>query len=353
MHYETSGKNTKCGFTLIELLVTMAIISILVALLLSAVQSARESARLSICRNNLKQFTLAIHNYHDVYGYFPAGGNNRIRTLPMSQLPSPGISWITAILPYIEQSAIYDKLDLSNVLSGTLPANYTVIDSQKIPMLMCPSSPLPVWQTVSGKNVCTNSYAGISGAVGTGNVTGSQVSFTDDGYSNDNSAVCCVSIASASLRGLVSSTGSMVPNLYLRMRDMSDGLSGSLLLGEVSNWGVDSTGNVNLSTSNFGTWMTGSPAYGVPPTYLTLISPPTMGNQTYNLTTIRYPIGTNDATLPGVNNKSGPNNPLISAHRGGAMCAFGDGKVKFMSDNTDLLLLKYLATRSDGHNTGE
>src|SRR6201986_212949 len=90
------------GFTLIELLVVIAIIAILVALLLPAVQQAREAARRSQCQNNLKQMGLALHNYHDVYQLFPYGCTAQC---------SWGISFFVSILPYIDQSNVYNQIN--------------------------------------------------------------------------------------------------------------------------------------------------------------------------------------------------------------------------------------------------
>ncbi len=71
------------GFTLIELLVVIAIIAILIALLLPAVQQAREAARRSTCKNNVKQFGLALHNYHETHRCFPSGWSNARRLPPV------------------------------------------------------------------------------------------------------------------------------------------------------------------------------------------------------------------------------------------------------------------------------
>jgi type II secretory pathway pseudopilin PulG len=87
---------------LVELLVVIAIIGILVALLLPAIQAAREAARRSECMNHLKQFGLAIQNYHDAKKQFPTGRNGRNQR---------AVSWAYFILPQIEEQALYDAYD--------------------------------------------------------------------------------------------------------------------------------------------------------------------------------------------------------------------------------------------------
>ena len=131
------------GFTLIELLVVIAIIAVLIALLLPAVQQAREAARRSTCKNNLKQYGLAIHNYHETFGTIVPASNNT------NQWNNYAVGWQVRILPFADQAPLYNLMDFS--AGGTtgaagvdllLPSGKRLRQSET-PYSKCPSDASP------------------------------------------------------------------------------------------------------------------------------------------------------------------------------------------------------------------
>lgn len=127
------------GFTLVELLVVIAIIGILIALLLPAVQAAREAARRSQCTNNMKQISLALHNYHDSFQSFPPRGIFGDGGSGPPQTPYHH-TWLTAILPFMEQQTLYDSTDMGLPAMGPGGGGPPQpIVSTLVPTLLCPS----------------------------------------------------------------------------------------------------------------------------------------------------------------------------------------------------------------------
>ncbi|EAQ81759.1 DUF1559 domain-containing protein [Blastopirellula marina] len=133
MHFSRRllAPDRRLAFTLVELLVVIAIIGVLIALLLPAVQQARESARRMQCINRMKQIGLALHTYHDTYSAFPA---MQIQAAPARP------SGFASLLPYIEQTAIYDGMTSASPPYGSADWNPTH-QSTLIPELACPSDP--------------------------------------------------------------------------------------------------------------------------------------------------------------------------------------------------------------------
>src|SRR4051812_10309796 len=126
------------GFTLIELLVVIAIVAVLIALLLPAVQAGREAARRAGCANQLKQIGLAMHNYQDAVGGFPPGYVSIVPGPQPTDLESgPGWGWGTMVLPFIEQTPLYEAVNFN--LPITDPGSQTV-RAANLSVYLCPSS---------------------------------------------------------------------------------------------------------------------------------------------------------------------------------------------------------------------
>jgi prepilin-type N-terminal cleavage/methylation domain-containing protein len=155
------GSSVRRGFTLVELLVVIAIIGILIALLLPAVQAAREAARRSQCTNNMKQVGLALHNYHDVHKTFPPSaiwGSPNIPANELGRLPDPfHHTFTTFILPYMEQTALYDTVDFN------LPAWGQSIVGTQVDTLRCPSDSGQCKDPSDTSGIAITNYPGTMG----------------------------------------------------------------------------------------------------------------------------------------------------------------------------------------------
>lgn len=169
----------KHGFTLIELLVSISILSILIALLLPAVQQAREAARRSDCQSRLKQWGLALHNYHDLHRVLPPGSISAGSAF----IPFSGWGWQALTLPQIEQSSLYGQCDFS--VHTARGGNRAVID-RTIPLGRCPSDvgddvyeiQLPGHPDV---RVATGNYVGSGGVLS--NLSNTRFAHVTDGLS--------------------------------------------------------------------------------------------------------------------------------------------------------------------------
>ena len=193
-----SRSRSRSAFTLVELLVVIAIIAVLIGLLLPAVQKVREAAARMKCSNNLKQLALGLHNYHGNFNKFPPGW------IRVNGKPDPSWSWSCFLLPYIEQQNLYSRL---NPDVNTMQAVFTNdLAALQIPVqtYLCPSD--------------TNS-GGLND-----NRKFSKVGITPP-----------VSIALSNYPGNGGNngdTGIFQENLQMAFRDITDGTSNTIAIGE-------------------------------------------------------------------------------------------------------------------------
>ncbi|QDT63728.1 DUF1559 domain-containing protein [Calycomorphotria hydatis] len=323
------------GFTLIELLVVIAIIAILIALLLPAVQQAREAARRSQCKNNLKQLGLAMHNYHDAFGTLPPAVIFQHPTGPswtsaadyshdIDELCRPesgggtpwdiwsngGWSWSALILPYMEQSNVFRKLGVGERRPVTAINDAAISDlwTQRYDTFRCPSDPAPA----------TNEYFGVrlSDAYTTKapNQTGRMGLPVTSYVANQNSHgirgwLTNTGAGSATDCGISDFDGLFSPHSRIRFRDITDGTSNTLMLGERAYGRVNTTASSGISEGG-----------------ALFISSPWVEH-------VKFAVA---APLEGaINGDKWHNYGLISTHVGGAQVVMADGSVHFLSENID------------------
>ncbi|KAA5546078.1 DUF1559 domain-containing protein [Roseiconus nitratireducens] len=225
-------RSFSAGFTLVELLVVIAIIGILVGLLLPAVQSAREAARRMSCSNNFKQIGLGIHNYHSAFKKMPMQGAGTDDDSPafvsywyqQSDLyNNKMLSILVSLTPFIEQQGLWEQIANPSNENGVWPAmgpTQEEIDykpwTTEIPTYRCPSDPGTGLPALGRTN-----YA---------------VCVGDSGYLINQGALSLWlhENATRSAQSRASHRGAFVLHRQLAFRDILDGLSNTICMGEIA-----------------------------------------------------------------------------------------------------------------------
>jgi len=342
----SSGRQQR-GFTLIELLVVIAIIAILIALLIPAIQKVREAANRGSCANNLKQIGLAMQSYHDTSKQFPPGCATDFPpfgTVPATGSVNWGSSWMVFLLPYLEQSGLYNAWNFGGN-SGYNNVNNRALDANLVlNVYRCPSSPLPMWAPVA-TTVMQPSYTGISGIIGGVNTIIPGYTEPRANLGGPDTNYCCGA-------GWSSAGGVLFAGSQVKMSEISDGTSNTMIVSESGNWIVDTIGAKHQWTPGglYG-WSMGTNSNISAPNHY-----PLGDNREFNCTTIRYLINQTTGGWPplgntgilGVGIDNGNNFPLSSGHTLGVNAVFADGHVTFLEQTIPLAVLGQLATRDDG-----
>ena len=176
--------NRRLAFGLVELLVVVAILGLLLSLTLAAVQHVREAAARTACAENLRQLGIALHQFHNDYGCFPPARDG--------QPASRELSWMVAILPYIEQRPLYQQSLAALEQSRDLHNPPHVGMAKVIKLLVCPTDPRLLQSHVDpwGRLAGFTSYIGIAGLITDGNLhygvigLGCTIADIHDGLSN-------------------------------------------------------------------------------------------------------------------------------------------------------------------------
>lgn len=322
-------RKQRLGFTLIELLVVIAIIAVLIALLLPAVQQAREAARRSQCKNNLKQIGLALHNYEETYKKLPPGavwqGNNGVGGAAPENGRDAfwGATWVTMLLPNLDQAPLYDQYDSKQVARSVTNAGTAAAPlRQKLPFITCPSHP----------GVDTNLTQDYDG-------------FTKGSYGANAGAGRILLRADAN-NGQLRGAFSAVNQYGAAFRDVTDGQTNAVMVAEIVK--VNSTGDDRGAWG----WCTGPLFSG-------------RGNGGGPLTPNSQilvdssPYSSNDTTNPIFNWRSNPdsgNDSGVAArsfHTGGVHVVLMDGSSRFISENIDQTTWLNLLSISDRNPLGE
>ncbi len=289
------------AFTLVELLVVIAIIAVLIGLLLPAVQKVREAAARTQCENNLKQIGLALHDYHDSYGWFPAGYVCQpVQT--GADITTPGWGWAALLLPNLEQGNLYRQADFTLAVdaASNLPFRTALPKT-----FVCPTDrSTGIFTIYSDSNMAlataaTNSYAACHG-------TGPDLDEELDDFN-----------------------GMFSRNSRTRFADVTDGTSTTLAIGER------------------GAFFTRTPWAGAVSRGTTRITPGAPTNNTAVVEEAPTQVLAHVAVHT-VNDLNADPEDFVSPHANVCLFLFADGSVRPIRSSIQLTVLQALATRNGG-----
>ncbi|WP_339732668.1 DUF1559 domain-containing protein [uncultured Gimesia sp.] len=321
-----SSQKRRLGFTLIELLVVIAIIAILIALLLPAVQQAREAARRASCKNKIKQISLALHNYHETHRVFPPGAINygwcseKATFMPLSPArTNHNKNGLSLLLPFLDQAPLYNKINQETANSAQNSGYCCSYTGNGKPLAGNPADNADAMSALLDVFLCPSdsgsTHLGTGAPYGTAAAPGPAQ--TNYEFSADQTIDCNLwSNQAPNARKIFGE------NSRSKISDIKDGSSNTLMVcetarevanGEAPAWGMRG-------------WVT------------------TGGDIDPGINVWDVPTGW---TRPDVGNLNSWGQ-VGSLHTGGAHFGLGDGAVRFISENTDLTLLKRLGTMSDG-----
>jgi prepilin-type N-terminal cleavage/methylation domain-containing protein/prepilin-type processing-associated H-X9-DG protein len=296
---------TRRGFTLIELLVVIAIIAVLIGLLLPAVQKVRAAAWRIQCQNNLKQIALAAHNYHDGYQRFPPAYGG-----------SPAASFAVYLAPYLEQEVLTRRW-----LAGE---NQDPLVAIVLKPLVCPADALPSPPLFERYPPNPPGHPE--------HPNGLYWAFTSYGPNTGTKGPSDLSI----------NDGMFLYDSRVRIADVTDGTSNTLLFGERNSyeplWNkIIFTGGITKDFLFFCPWMWDFYVWRAGLVEINWQLPADLANHPPP----RYSPLWLDVYYKRLATYG-------SRHPGGANVAFTDGSVRFLADNTPLLVLKALSSRAGG-----
>jgi prepilin-type N-terminal cleavage/methylation domain-containing protein len=312
------------GFTLVELLVVIAIIGILVGLLLPAVQAAREAARRMQCSNNMKQWGLAMHNHHSAFNRLPFGSQNvRRRT------------FVVALWPYMEQTALHSQYDLTRDFFATpnnVPSTTNGLISAAIPFYYCPSDP-----NASG-----------AGRFWRGDVNWrTRLNYVVSQARWPERTV--VGISDGEAQGLFRSHNTSVasspsPGAY-GFHSVSDGTSNTLMMSEILTPAFDGSGGAAFRDSRGDAMNNAGDARWA---FHSSVTPNSSSPDRNNDCGVSTNVPLQNLPCIVATGSTGVGIAARSKHTGGVSVLLADGSVHFVSSNIDLINWRAMATIANG-----